>query len=136
MKKGSPEAKAWGRRMRAMRNKGSSKVNKRVSVKSSSRMSKRKSYGKKSKRAIHLVPDALAVMVPVSLVTEQTAGSSVIANVQNKDYSGAATVLMDEITSTAGLKAPVVFGIGALVAKWAGRKLGLSRIGTDEVKLF
>ena len=134
LKKGSPEAKAWGRKMQRLR--GSGKKSKKVFKARSAESSGGRMPKSKSKRAIHLVPDALAVMVPVSLVTEETAGSSVFANVQQKDFNGAATVLMQEVTTVAGLKAPVVFGIAALVAKWAGKKLGLSRIGTDEVKLF
>lgn len=89
-----------------------------------------------TERAIHLVPDALAVLAPVDFITEPNPGGSVaLTQIKDGDYNGAMNTMMQNM-SVQGLKGPAVLLIAAWVAKVVGRKLGLNKIGSKKVKVF
>jgi len=135
MKKGSAEAKEWGRRMRLLRKHGgSSKINKGVSVKSGKvrKMSKR-TFSHRHKPVIHAVPTLLvagAIADPLFTGAANITGSPYDA-LKNKDVTGA----IDGLTSNvlALWKQEAVMLVGAWVTKKLGRKFN---VGTKEVKLL
>lgn len=91
---------------------------------------RRRSYAKK--RDIHVVPDALAIGAVGDVLFE----SNTIQTVKSGDYSTAVNYIIQNLTSWNGLKNPVILGTGAIIARYAGKKLGLDKIGTKKVKLF
>ena len=143
-KKGSPEAKAWGKRMRALRmSKDHGNVNKPVSVKHTRKVIRisKKDKRRKSERAIHLVPDALAVGAGAALVGPE---AGFIVNLW-KDGSppwsstgpfggGAAGETIGNIMT--GVKPAAYLAGAAIGAKYIGKWLGLNRVGSKKVKLF
>lgn len=100
-------------------------------------MSKKSNKGtrKNRKRDVHLVPDILAIAAPADLLVESQwfGGENLIAN---KQYETAFDYLITNATTISGLKTPAVLLAGSLVAKYLGRKFGLNKIGTKDIKLF
>ena len=135
MKKGSPEAIAWGRRMQSLRKNESRKVDKPRKTVSVKTMSKKRS--RKQKTVWHAIPDLFYAGSAVEL-----AGPAVV-NMYNDVKGGGLSALGDAQNISASLdlvKAGAIPAVElAIVGKLvqiAARKLGLSRIGTKEVKLF
>lgn len=143
LKKGSEAAKAWGRKMKALRtSKSKGNINKPVRVRRSRKlMSRKKEYHRKHKSEIHVIPDlfyASAAAIPFVTTTPESQTSAVdslmmpgapigerVANFANASTQGA----IQNIVPIAEL---AVIGWAARVL---GKKLGLNRIGTKEVKL-
>lgn len=103
---------------------------------------RRRSYkAKKSHRAkprdIHVIPDALATLAPVVLLTEDNpGGSSVFKEVMNGNYAGAGNNLVGQLTTWQGLRNPLVLLAGAVVVKKLGKVGGFNRIGGKHWKVF
>jgi len=135
MKKGSPEAKAWGKRMRALR-KGekSQKVNKPVSVKSHKvmRMSKKERKHGKRGTTYHAVPDLLYAGSAVELLGP--AAQTVWANRSSMGSINTSDLIQYQILPQV-IPAAELAVIGVVVQK-AAKYLGLNRIGTKDVKVF
>ena len=130
-KKGSPEAKAY---MASIR-KGRSPRRARRAIGDAKRMTKRR-YGKKSKRAVHVIPDGL-MLGGIALPAFQGINGNNSPVQELMATHSVADAVNYGITSYKTFWAEPVVGIVAgLVAKYAGKKLGLNRIGTKEFKLF
>lgn len=135
MEKGSPEAKAWGRRMRALRkSEKSQKVNKPVSVKSPKviRMSNDKKRHVKRKQVYHAVPDLLYAGSAVELL-----GPAAQAVWESRSDLGSVNTtdlikyqIIPQVVPAAELAV-----IGVVVQK-AAKWLGLNKFGTKDVKVF
>ena len=134
MKKGSPEAKAWGAKMRRMRESktGNRKRNKPIRATSHMKDEKRKSR----KRAFHVVPDLLYAGAGYELVGPalinlygdfKGGGIQALGNQGNIEFS------IEQIK--AGAIPAVELAIAGKIVSWAGKKLGLNKVGTKEVKL-
>lgn len=104
---------------------------------------KSKSGGKRrhKERAVHLIPDALAVGAGAMLVGPEVAYVADLWKQGQPPWSpdgpfsgGAAGVTIGNIE--VGAKPAIFLGAAALGAKIVGKWLGLNRVGTKKVKLF
>jgi len=151
LKKGSEAAKAWGRKMKALRvSKSKGNINKPDldrSKKVKTKMSKKKSYrGKHRARAFHVVPDIMeigGVAFPFfnSAGTGYSAAGSLANAIMGTGGVSRSQAMSDAVDNfTGNLKDSVLPAgeliVGGLVVKWIGKKFGLNKIGTKEVKLF
>lgn len=84
------------------------------------------------KRELHVVPDLLAIGGVADIFVE----SQTLGLIQGKQYDSAMSYLTTNLTTWNGLKDPVILEVGAIAAKWVGKKLGLNKIGTKGIKLF
>ena len=141
LRKGSPEAKAWGRKMSALRSPGKPKSGR---PRGNSVTKKTKKNGKR-KMIVHLIPDVLIAGGVISPSFDQNTSAG-------NDFWGALTTptnptlgikasqsivaLKDEYTNSGNLLTAAELIIGGLVVKWVGKKTGMNRIGTKEVKLL
>ena len=140
MKKGSPEAKAWGKRMRSLRKREKSqKVNKPVSVKCHKviRMSKKeRKHGKKG-TTFHVVPDLFYTGSAVELL------GPAVGNMYDSARANGLSYAMDTVlpwaiqnqVMPAIVPAAELAVIGVVIQK-AAKWLGVNRIGTKNVKVF
>ena len=139
MKKGSPEAKAWGKRMRAMRKREKSrKINKPVSVMSHKvrSMSKReRKHGKKG-TTYHVIPDLMYVGAAAELL-----GPSAV-NIYDGYKSGGLAGAQAGLNWSIGNQIlPAVvpaaeLAIAGIIVQKVARFMGLNKIGTKDVKVF
>lgn len=101
------------------------------------RRAKAKSAIRHKKSEIHLVPDAMAVLGLGPIVAGNASGST-----PYQQYKGGAGIdgvmgaLQANLTSGTQLKTVAAWEIGAIVAKWIGKKVGLNKVGSGKVKLF
>jgi hypothetical protein len=140
MKKGSPEAKAWGKRMRTLRKKEKSqKVNKPVSVKSHkvSKMSKKERRHGKKGTTFHVVPDVLYAGAAVELLGP--AAENVYAGYKAQ---GASYALNEALPWSLGnqvmpaiVPAAEIAVLGIVIQKVA-KYMGLNKIGTKDIKVL
>lgn len=154
LKKGSEAAKAWGRKMRELRNSKSKRnINKPVSVMHSRKKViriSRKNRGHKEhrggKRAFHVVPDLMEVGgIAYPFIDSSTTGYSALGSLGNAvmgtggvSRSQAISDAFDNLKgnfSNSLLPAGELI-IGGLVVKWLGKKTGLNKVGTKEVKIL
>ena len=91
-----------------------------------------------TKRDIHILPDALALLGVVDVGIESTvqAGASPYTYAKAGDYQNAVDSVIANLTTWEGLKTPIILEAGAIVAKFIGKKTGLNRVGTKRVKLL
>ncbi len=140
MKKGSKEAKEWGKRMRAMRKKEKpQKVNKPVSVKSRKviRMSrKERKHGKKG-TTFHVVPDLLYAGSAGMLLggTAQSVWDGYKQNGLGYALNEALPFSFTNSMLPAALPAAELAVAGIVIQKVA-KYLGLNKIGSKDVRVF
>lgn len=130
--KGSPEAKAWGRKMALLRDGGSMKKPRGNSV-----VKKTGTKRRIGKMKVHLLPDIFYVGAGYELV-----GPAIINMVEDVKGGGMAALgdqgnIMGSLDMVkAGAIPAAELAVVGIVLKWAGKKLGLNRVGTKEVKLL
>ena len=141
LKKGSPEAKAWGRKMKALRSQGKPKSR---GPRGNSMAEKPKKNGKR-KMTVHLIPDALIAggVISPSFDPNTSAGNDFWGALTTSSnptvgtkVSQSIVALKDEYTSFGNLLTAAELIVGGIVVKWIGKKTGMNRIGTKEVKLL
>lgn len=140
MKKGSKEAKEWGKRMRSLRKREKTqKVNKPISVKSGKvkTMSKKERRHGKKGSVFHVIPDLFYAGAAIELVGP--AAENVYSGFRSQGLSFAMdTVLPWSINNQiipAVVPAAELAVIGVVIQKLA-KFVGLNRIGTKDVKVF
>ena len=130
-KKGSAEAKAYMASIRPGNHR------KRASRPKGERRMVRKRYGsRKSKRVVHVIPDALMIGGIALPAFQGINGNNSPVQELVSTHSVGDAVNYGITSYEANWKEPVVGVVGGLVLKWVGKKLGLNRIGTKEFKLF
>lgn len=151
LKMGSEAAKAWGRKMKALRNSKSERnINKPVSVKHSTKkvikISKKNKGHRSGKRAFHVVPDLMEVGgIAYPFIDSSTTGYSALGSLSNA-VMGTGGVSRSQAVADAfdnlkgnfqnSLLPAGELIIGGLVVKWLGKKTGLNKVGTKEVKIL
>lgn len=147
MEKGSPEAIAWGRRMRKLREgEKTQKVNKPISVKSGKvkTMSERDRRERRRERrhhkrgnTFHVIPDLFYAGAAIELVGP--AAENVFSGFRSQGLNFAMdTVLPWSINNQvipAIMPAAELAVIGVAIQKIA-KYVGLNKIGTKDVKVF
>ena len=150
LKKGSEAAKAWGRKMKALRtSKTKANINKPVFVKRSKvkpKMSKKNRKYRHKERPIHLVPDVMeigGIAFPFFNTggTGYSAAGSLANAIMGTGGVSRSQAMADAVDNfTGNLKDSVIPAgeliIGGLVVKWLGKKFGLNKVGTKEVKIL
>lgn len=145
LKKGSEAAKAWGRKMEALRNsKKKGNINKPVFLKSRKvkTMSKKDKHRSKKKTVVHVVPAALeglGVLSPGLNPSLPNGGFLGVFSSSNPDMSSKFGAVMGGLSGYTEMSALIPAGelvIAGMIAKWLGKKTGLNGIGTKEVRLF
>ena len=95
---------------------------------------------RKSERAVHLVPDAMAAAALALPFVSGTSGTeSVMTDLQHVMQGNLADLgnIPYHIAAAMKAEAPLMIelGVGALLVKWGAKKLGFNRVGTKKVKL-
>ena len=128
-KKGSAEAKAYMASIRP--------GNRRKRVSRGERRVSKKRYGsRKSKRVVHVIPDALMIGGIALPAFEGINGNNSPAQELVSTHSVGDAVNYGISSYKTYWTQPVAGVAGGLILKWVGKKLGLNRIGTKEFKLF
>lgn len=100
----------------------------------------RKRTHRKKKMVVHVIPDGLAIAATaLPLTFKDPNGFSFVDDVKSVIGGDLSAVNNMPYHLMLGFKSEIVpmagLGIGALVVRWAGRKLGLNRIGTKDFKV-
>lgn len=103
------------------------------------KMAKKKGGG--GGRQVHLIPDLLIVGgISLPFFEEGTGYNSPYYGVKNipNGYSVHATAsnFAQSYSDTQHLKDGAILVAAGLVAKWAGKKVGLNRVGTKDIKVM
>ena len=138
-KKGSPEAKAWGRKMQSLRSTGKPK---KSMPRGKSMAKKRNGFGKR-KMTVHLIPDVMeTVGVLYPALIDNTGNNFTVASqltmpgtVSEKFY-GAVGAMTQQYSTPGELIPAGALVVAGLIVKWIGKKTGLNKIGTKEVKIL
>ena len=139
LKKGSAAAKAWGRRMQALRNRSSRKPKAKTSRKRSRNMAAKRKYTRRrrSTRSFFSSPEAqLAAGVAIATFTEPIADNMIARFLPQVSANGMDDLLKAGLGFIASKKttgiikrtaqAYMVFGIRNFVAQRTGRIIGVT----------
>ena len=93
---------------------------------------------RRHKNVIHVIPAALALAGVAPIVGQSSDGGwdTPVGYLKQGQVGNATHVLVDNMKNTGILKEVATLEIAAFAAKVIGKKLGLNRLGTKELKVF